>query len=121
MREIPKLRIGLIGCGSFGESHLAACAGIPFVQVTAVTDLLPERAYQLAGKYKVPRVAKDYRELCALEDVDAVSVVTTEGRHLEPVLAALRMASRFSLKSRWPPGSTMPKQCWLRRGKRVCS
>jgi len=83
MPEIPKIRIGLVGCGAFGESHLSALAGIPFVQVTAVTDIVAERAH------KVPRVAKDFRELCALKDVDAVRVVTTEGQHLEPVLAAL--------------------------------
>ena len=89
MRELPKLRIGLVGCGAFGESHLTAFAGIPFVEVTAVTDLLTERAHKVAERYKVPRVARDCRELCALKDVDAVSVVTTEGQHLEPVLAAL--------------------------------
>ena len=89
MRELPKLRIGLVGCGAFGESHLTAFAGIPFVEVTAVTDLITERAHKVAEQYKVPRVAKDCHELCVLKDVDAVSVVTTEGQHLEPVLAAL--------------------------------
>lgn len=89
MREIPKLRIGLVGCGAFGESHLIVFAGIPFVQVTAVTDIVEERARKMAERYSVPRVAKDFRELSALEDVDAVSVVSTEDQHLEPVLSAL--------------------------------
>ena len=89
MREIPKLRIGLVGCGAFGESHLIAFAGIPFVQVTGVTDLVEERARKMAERYSVPRVARDFRELSALEDVDAVSVVSTEDQHLEPVLTAL--------------------------------
>jgi predicted dehydrogenase len=89
MPEIHKLRIGLVGCGAFGESHLIAFAGLPFVQVTAVTDIVPERAHKLAERYQVARVAKDCRELCSFKDVDAVSVVTTEDQHLEPVLAAL--------------------------------
>ncbi len=89
MPEIPKLRIGLVGCGAFGESHLTAFAGIPYAQVTAVTDINSERAHKVAERYKVSRVAKDFRELCSLEDLDAVSVVTTEDQHLGPVLAAL--------------------------------
>jgi predicted dehydrogenase len=89
MPEFPKLRIGLVGCGAFGESHLTAIASIPFVEVTAVTDLDADRSRKLADRYGVSKIAKDFRELCALKDVDAVSVVTTEDQHLEPVLAAL--------------------------------
>ena len=89
MPEAGKLRVGLVGCGAFGESHLATFAGIPFVEVAAVTDAVRERAEKLAARYGVPRVAKDFRELCALKELDAVSVVTTEDQHLEPVLAAL--------------------------------
>jgi UDP-N-acetylglucosamine 3-dehydrogenase len=68
---------------------LTAIASIPFVEVTAVTDLDADRSRKVAQRYGVSRVAKDFRELCALKDVDAVSVVTTEDRHLDPVLAAL--------------------------------
>jgi predicted dehydrogenase len=89
MPEFSKLRIGLVGSGRFGESHLATFAGIPFVEVTAITDVVVERARQMAEQYKVPRVTKDFRELCGLKDLDAVSVVTTEDQHVEPVLAAL--------------------------------
>ena len=78
-----------MGCGSFGESHLATFAGIPFAKVTAVTDVRPERARALAGRYGVPTVAEDFRQLAAMADVDAVSVVTSEDQHLEPVLSAL--------------------------------
>lgn len=88
MPEFPKLRVGLVGCGAFAESHLTAFAGIPFVQVTAVTDVVAERARKVAERHKVPRIARDFREICSLKEVDAVSVVTTEDQHLEPVLAA---------------------------------
>ena len=89
MKQLPKLRMGLVGCGAFGESHLLTLTGIPFVEVTVVTDVLSERARRLAERYKVASVSRDFRELCSREDVDAVSVVTTEDQHLEPVLAAL--------------------------------
>ena len=89
MPGLRKLRIGLIGCGLFGESHLATFTGIPYAKVVAVTDTDPERAHNLASRHRVPKVAEDFRDLCALPEVDAVSVVTTEDQHLEPVLVAL--------------------------------
>ena len=85
-----KLRLGVVGCGAFGESHLATFAGIPFTEVIAVTDLNKERAQKLASVYKVPRILETFEELCSMPDLDAVSVVTTEDQHLEPVLCALR-------------------------------
>jgi UDP-N-acetylglucosamine 3-dehydrogenase len=84
-----KLRVGLVGCGSFGESHLATFAGIPYAEVVAVTDIDLGRATKLAARYNIPKVAKDLQELCGLPDIDAINVVTTESQHLEPVLLAL--------------------------------
>ena len=55
MLNFPKLRVGLIGCGAFGESHLATFAGIPYVEVTAVADASEERAHKLATRYGVTR------------------------------------------------------------------
>lgn len=89
MTALNELRIGLIGCGSFGESHAATLAGIPYARVVAVTDVNSERAGNMAARYNIPKIAKDFRELCSLRDVDAVHVVTTEDQHLDPVLAAL--------------------------------
>jgi predicted dehydrogenase len=90
MSKLPNLRIGLIGCGAFGESHLATMAAIPFVRVMAVADPILDRAKELASRYKVGWVAKDFREICESRDIDAVSVVSTENQHMEPVLSALR-------------------------------
>jgi predicted dehydrogenase len=68
---------------------LTTLASIPFVEVTAVTDLDADRSRKVAERYGIARIAKDFGELCALKDVDAVSVVTTEDQHFQPVLAAL--------------------------------
>lgn len=85
-----KARVGIIGCGIFGESHLATFAGIPFAEVVAVADVNKERALKLASRYKIPYVSNDFRQLCSLPNLDAVGVVTPEDQHLEPVLAALK-------------------------------
>jgi UDP-N-acetylglucosamine 3-dehydrogenase len=84
-----KLHVGLVGCGSFGESHLATFAGVPYAEVVAVTDIDLNRAAKLAARYNIPKIARDSRELCGLPGIDAVSVVTPESQHLESVLFAL--------------------------------
>ena len=55
MSKLDKVRVGLIGCGAFGESHLATYAGLPFVEVVAVADAVEERARALASRYGVTR------------------------------------------------------------------
>jgi len=82
------VRIGMIGCGLFGESHLRAYQAIPGVQVTAVYDPVTERAKTLAETFRIPHICSTLEDLCQLNVVDAVDVVSPEELHLEPVLAA---------------------------------
>jgi UDP-N-acetylglucosamine 3-dehydrogenase len=103
--RLNKLRVGLVGCGSFGESHLATFAGIPYAEVVAVTDINGERASQMASRYKIPRVVRDFRELCQLREVDAVSVVTPENQHLDAVLFALEHGKHVFVEK--PMATTM--------------
>lgn len=86
---MKEIRIGMIGCGLFGESHLFAYKAIPGAKVTAVYDPVRERAEQLARAFDVSQVATSLGELCHAEAVDAVDVVAPEELHLEPVMAAL--------------------------------
>ena len=84
------IRIGLAGCGLFGESHLRAYRAVPGAEVTAVYDPVVERAEELAQTFSIPRVCLSLEELCHHQAVDAVDVVSPEEAHLEPVLTALR-------------------------------
>lgn len=82
------VRIGLVGCGSFGRSHLEAFRGLAGVEVPAVFDTDVDRARQLAAEFGIPRVCGSLEELCALAELDAVDVVTTEDAHAKPTLHA---------------------------------
>jgi UDP-N-acetylglucosamine 3-dehydrogenase len=55
-----------------------------------VYDIAQDRAEALARKHSVPKVCGSLDELCSMDAVDAVDVVTTEDNHLQPVLSALR-------------------------------
>ena len=86
---MERVRIGLVGCGLFGESHLRAYRAVPGVEVTAVYDPVAERAKELAQTFRIPCICSGLEELCHHQAVDAVDVVSPEETHLEPVLTAL--------------------------------
>jgi predicted dehydrogenase len=83
------IRYGVIGVGGWGERHVEVFQDHSFGEVVAVCDVSPERAREVAEKHGVPHAFSDYRELLAIEDIDAVSVVTPDFAHTEPVLAAI--------------------------------
>ena len=84
------VRVGLIGVGAFGESHLIAYRSLPYVRIAAICDVNATRVQEMAKQYQVARWYTDYREMLREADLDAVSVTTPEDAHLAPVLAALR-------------------------------
>jgi predicted dehydrogenase len=85
---MDRVRIGLIGCGLFGESHLQAYRAVRTAQIAAVFDTDPARASRIAAEFQIPLVCRSLQEICALP-LDAIDVVTPEELHLEPVLAAI--------------------------------
>ena len=87
---MEKVKIGIIGCGLWGVNHIEAYRGLAHAQVVAVADISSQRAAEVAKTYNVPRWFDNHEELCALKDLDAVSVVTPEAEHLKPVVRASR-------------------------------
>ncbi len=88
-----RARIGLVGCGLFGESHLQAFRAIPEAEIAAVFDVNRERAEKVAAAFGIARVCESLEELCELPELQAVDVVTPEHLHREPVTTALAAAS----------------------------
>ncbi len=86
---MDKVRIGLIGCGLFGESHLQAFRAVRPAEIAAVFDLDADRARHIAAAFGVSRICNSVEELCGLPELDAVDVVTPEETHLVPVLTAI--------------------------------
>lgn len=86
---MDRLRVGVVGLGTFGEVHLKAYAGQPGVETAAVCDLDEGRLARAGDDYDVPARFRDYRELLAVEDLDAVSVVTPDFTHTDIVVEAI--------------------------------
>jgi predicted dehydrogenase len=86
--EPRKLQIGIIGCG-VGVLHLEGLADNPRVKVVAIAGLDDDRCRQLATIHNVPRVYRDYQDLLADPDVEAVTVAVPNILHVPVSLAAL--------------------------------
>lgn len=86
---MKRLRVGIIGLGAFGESHIRAYQGLPDVKIAAVASRSPQRAREIAARYDIPAWYGSHDELIANETIDAVSVTTAEHEHRDPVVKAL--------------------------------
>ena len=83
------LRVALLGCGRISRNHFEAIASTPGVELSAVCDVIPERADAAARALGVPAFTS-YEEMLRDATCDIVSVTTPSGLH--PVHA--EMAAR---------------------------
>jgi predicted dehydrogenase len=87
-----RITIGCIGVGNMGSSDLKAFKGNPNSQVVAACEVDAQRlaeARELAG-IDAGSCYKDFRELLARSDIDAVTVVTPDHWHVPICIAAVR-------------------------------
>src|SRR5688572_7520142 len=73
MRTVP---YGVIGLGFFGEYHAQVAAALPNVELRALASRQDKRRKQLKQRFGAARDYRDYRELLADPEIEAVSVVT---------------------------------------------
>lgn len=81
------MRIGLIGLGAAGRSHLALLSQMPEAEVAAIADLNPAAVEALGAQYGVPCAATDPRTLLADPSLDAIAVTAADRAHYPLVMA----------------------------------
>jgi predicted dehydrogenase len=85
-----KLRLGVIGTGAFAEAcHVPGLQSHPQADVVVLCGRRHDHTLAMAERLNVPEVCTDYQELCAREDIDAVTVATPNVLHASQVQAAL--------------------------------
>jgi predicted dehydrogenase len=91
MSNHRKLRLGVIGAGGFAEiCHIPGLQTHPQAEVVALCGRRFEHARAMADRLGVPEVHTDYRELCARDDLDAVTISTPNAVHAEQAAAAFQ-------------------------------
>jgi UDP-N-acetylglucosamine 3-dehydrogenase len=102
---MDRLRIGVIGLGWFGEIHCETIVGVPNLELAALCTRRPDRLAEQSKKFGVKKSYRDYREMLADKDIDAVSIVTMWDQHTDPAIAALKAGKHVFLEK--PMASTV--------------
>jgi predicted dehydrogenase len=84
----PRLRVGVIGAG-VGVLHLRGYARNPDTEIVALAGLDDERVRRAAAEFQIPRTYRQYEELLADPQIDAVSVCLPNKLHAPVAIAAL--------------------------------
>jgi predicted dehydrogenase len=85
-----KVRIGIIGVGQIGKSHLENYKNVSGAEVAALADINAKELKRVSGLYGVPDVYTDFRKLLKRDDIEAVDVCLHNNFHMPVTVAALR-------------------------------
>jgi myo-inositol 2-dehydrogenase / D-chiro-inositol 1-dehydrogenase len=102
------MRFGLIGYGAWGRHHAAAFGKAPGATLGAIA--CRSEATAAAARHDCPGVPvhRDYRELLARPDLDAVDIVVPNHLHAEIGVAALEAGKDVLLEK---PMASTPGEC----------
>lgn len=83
------IRIGIIGVGIIGKSHLREYEKIHGVEVVAACDIDAQELERVADLHKIPHLYAAFRDLLARDDIQAVDVCLHNNLHAPVTIAAL--------------------------------
>ncbi len=115
---IPTVRIGFVGVGLQGSSHVRNLLRIPGVQLKAVCDIVPEKVERIqqrtveAGQPKptgYTRGETDFVRLCEQEDLDLVYTATPWEWHVPVLVAAMKNGKHGATEV---PAALAVDDCW---------
>ena len=87
MSSTDSMGIAIIGCGMISEFQSQAIGNLPNARVVAYFDTIAEMARKRAEQFGA-KAYDDYTAMLADPAVDAVSICTPSGSHLEPAVEA---------------------------------
>ncbi len=85
-----KVRLGIIGTGIIGKSHIKTYSEIPEAEIVAVADIREDEAQRVAQEFSIGTVYADYRQLLARDDIQAVDVCLHNRLHTPVTVDALQ-------------------------------
>ncbi len=80
---MKKIRVGIIGMGYIGVSHIEALRRIGFVELRAVADVNFELAKRKAEEFSIPYCYSDIDQLIQDSEIDAIHNCTPNYLHME--------------------------------------
>ena len=90
MQQKPDpIRVGVIGCGQIGKSHIAHYANKTNVELVALSDINQTELDRVAEQHGVEARYTDFREMLSRDDIVAVDVCLHNNFHMPATVAAL--------------------------------
>lgn len=92
------IRLGIIGCGVIGTSHVSNATKSPLVELVAVADVIEERAKATAEKFNVPSFYNNDEDLLNDERIEAVWLAMPTGVRTPVAFKALKKGKHVILE-----------------------
>jgi predicted dehydrogenase len=77
---IDRVKLAIIGVGGMGSAHARDISNLPNTELSAVCDILPDRAKYISGLYGC-KWYPDYREMLDAGGIDGVLIATPHYAH----------------------------------------
>ncbi len=86
-----RIKVGILGCGYISDDYLRnfTQAYTNNVEVTALCDIIPERAQKQAKRYGIPKAYERYEDMLASDDVELILNLTNPAAHMETSVSAI--------------------------------
>ena len=84
-----KVRVGVVGCGNISGIYLEMGQTFEILEMAAVADIIPERAYAQAEKHGIPQVLS-VEQMLADPSIEIILNLTIPNAHAEVGQAALQ-------------------------------
>lgn len=114
------VRLGLIGTGGRGNSHIANFGNLPGVSFAALCDVVKEKA--MRAQARVERMARQkyspaiyaasdhaYEDLVQRDDIDLVVIATPWSWHVPMAIAAMKANKHVAVEV---PAALTIQECW---------
>jgi len=118
LNPIDPVRVGFVGVGGMGTTHVQNYLNIDGVQIKAICDIVPEkveRAQKLVEAAGQPRPAgyfkgpTDFERLCETEDLDLVMTATPWEWHVPVCVSAMKNGKHAATEV---PAAMSIEDCW---------
>jgi len=84
------IKIGIVGCGMFAETHLSILKKVKNVKVVALCDVSEDASKRLAEKYKVSKTYTKIEDMLSKEKIEAVHILTSAQTHAKLAITAMK-------------------------------
>ena len=98
MNQNQKIGVAIVGTGFGQKIHLPAFQNHPSTEVVAIYNQDLSKAKKIAQQHQIPHISDRLEQICALPEVDVVSISTPPFLHYEMAKTALQYNKHILLE-----------------------